>query len=220
MVKLRFLFNTPIVTKSPQTVLCIFFGSLKSKFSKILRNLVNIDNLLQPEIRNCPNSKSYSKNHDFLLRVSWKCSWMSSHPAPNQFSAKNHLEKWDGFSPKSFFWWKNQNFVNSWFRAVANYIYSPWFEVGLITRSFSCRNNLHKTVWGDFQLSSYSKPNTMGWTGIPSFWLGFHLNFQFDQWSLKGSLGNALGHFWYLLILKRSFLAMVAIPGDSRPPIS
>ena len=36
------------------------------------------------------------------------------------------------------------------------------------------------------------------------------------QWELD----HEIEHFWYLLILKRSFLAMVAVPSDSRRPKS
>ena len=47
---------------------------------------------------------------------------------------------------------------------------------------------------------------------------GFSTIFDWLVLEAQRELDNVFGHFWYLLILKRSFLAIVAVPGDSRVP--
>ena len=47
---------------------------------------------------------------------------------------------------------------------------------------------------------------------------GFSTIFDWLVLEAQRELDNVFGHFWYLLIVKRSFLAIIAVPGDSRVP--
>ena len=91
--------------------------------------------------------------------------------------------------------------------------------------SVHTRKNLHKWYagifnFGDFELDTtillYPRPGSREFPDFPRFACNFNGLVLGAQWELD----HELGHFWYLLILKRSFLAMVAVPSDSRRPKS
>ena len=64
----------------------------------------------------------------------------------------------------------------------------------------------------DSVVSAQARPGSLDFPDFSRFACDFNGLVLGAQWELD----NKPGHFWYLLILKGSFLAIIAVPGDSR----